>query len=77
VWQVEGDGPYKVTIDWLDADGQHIAYANDWQGRDRPRAYREHGGLFRAPPNAAQARLILGCRGARCWFDAVGLEPAP
>ena len=73
VWQVDGDGSYKVTIDWLDATGQHVAYDNDWKGNNRPRSYQEHGGVFTAPPNAAQARIILGCRGARCLFDDVAL----
>jgi hypothetical protein len=75
VRQIEGDGNYKVTLEWLGAGGEHLRYDNDWQGSDRPRDYREHGGVFAAPPNAFRARIIMGCRGARCLFDGITLEP--
>ncbi|MBI2299187.1 MAG: carbohydrate binding domain-containing protein, partial [Armatimonadetes bacterium] len=77
VKQLAGDGDYKVTLDWLDAAGGHLAYANDWAGTNRPREYTEHGGVFTAPAGAAQVRIILGCRGARVLFDDVSFEAAP
>lgn len=76
VMQVEGDGDYKVTVEWCGPGGAHLAYANDWAGTNRPRTYQEHGGVFEAPPGATAARIILGCRGARCLFDDISLEPA-
>jgi hypothetical protein len=76
VRQIEGDGDYKVTVEWLGAGGEHLRYDNDWMGADRPREYREHGGVFLAPSGAFQARIILGCRGAICLFDDITLEPA-
>jgi hypothetical protein len=76
VWQVEGTGDYKVTVEWLGPDGSHVAYDNDWLGTNRPAVYTLHGGEFVAPPSAASAHIILGCRGAHCLFDDVALEPA-
>lgn len=67
---------YKVTVDWLDAEGRHIGYDNDWRGSDRPTEWSRHGGIFSAPPDAAQARLILGVRpGVRALFDDLSLVP--
>jgi hypothetical protein len=71
----EGDTLYKVTIQWLDAAGRHLRYDNDWAGGDRPRTYTLHGGRFRAPAEAALARLILGVQaGGRCLFDELSLK---
>jgi hypothetical protein len=71
----EGDTLYKVTIQWLDAAGRHLRYDNDWAGHDRPRTYTPHGGRFRAPAEAALARLILGVQaGGRCLFDELSLR---
>jgi hypothetical protein len=74
VWEVEGTGDFKVTVEWLGPDGSHVAYDNDWQGTNRPAVYTLHGGEFIAPPNAASAHIILGCRAARCLFDDIALE---
>jgi hypothetical protein len=76
VWQIEGDGGYKVTIDWRDGLGAHISWANDWAGNNKPRAYTEHGGVFTAPEGAATAVVILGARGCTCVFDDISLRPA-
>ncbi len=73
VWQQEGDGDYKVTVDWQDGAGRHIRYDNDWAGNDRPREYTLHDGTFTAPEGAAQAAIILGARGAHCLMDDVEL----
>jgi hypothetical protein len=72
---VEGEGGYKVTIEWLDASGRHLSYDNDWTGNNRPATYTLHGGRFRAPAKAALARLILGVRsGSRGFFDELKLK---
>jgi hypothetical protein len=75
VWEVEGDGNYKTTIDWRDVTGGHIAYDNDWQGNNKPAQYTEHGGIFTAPAGAASAVIILGGRGGTFLFDDVTLTP--
>lgn len=78
VKQLGGEGGYKVTIDWLDATGQHLAYDNDWKGNNHPTAFTYHGGVFIAPEGAAKARLILGVsRGAECLFDEIRLSRVP
>ena len=69
----EGGGGYKVTIDWRDAMGGHIAFENDWAGNDRPAQYAQHGGVFRAPEKARSAVIILGARGGKYLMDDVGL----
>ncbi|UCH33150.1 MAG: carbohydrate binding domain-containing protein, partial [Armatimonadota bacterium] len=67
---------YKVTIDWLDADGRHITYDNDWQGADRPTQWSPHGGVFRSPKNASLARLILGAHpGVTILLDDITFAP--
>lgn len=72
---IEGAGQYKVTIDWLDAWGRHIAYDNDWLGTEQPREWTPHGGRFTPPPGTRQARVILGVKGeATCDFDDVTLS---
>lgn len=73
VRQVAGAGQYKVTINWLDQAGGHLAYDNDWRGDDHPAQWTLHGGLFRAPAQARQARLILGVRDGTCLFDDLAL----
>lgn len=66
---------YKVTIDWQDGAGKHLAYANDWAGNDRPTTWVRHGGIFAAPTGAAQAVVILGTQpGGAFLFGAVSLE---
>ena len=77
VRQLQGQGQYKVTIDWRDEHSRHLSYANDWQGTDRPAEYSAHGGVFTAPAGAAEAVIIVGCRGARCLFDDVTLTVMP
>jgi len=78
VRQVAGDGPYKVVIDWLDAEGKHLSYDNDWLGGDRPKVYAFHGGVFTAPPSAAQAVVLLGVqKGVECLFDDIRLSLLP
>lgn len=75
VRMIEGAGQYKVTIDWLDAWGRHIAYDNDWLGTEQPREWTPHGGRFTPPPGTRQARVILGVKGeATCDFDDVTLS---
>jgi hypothetical protein len=76
VWQVQGDGDYKVTVEWLDSTGSHLRFDNDWTGTNRPGAYATHSASVTAPPRAALARIILGCRRAVCLFDDVILEEA-
>ncbi|HID07408.1 MAG TPA: hypothetical protein EYP10_09700, partial [Armatimonadetes bacterium] len=72
---IRGNADYKVTIDWFDEGGRHIRYDNDWQGSDRPRKFKEHGGIFTAPQRAHFARIILGVRaGGAIIFDAIALE---
>lgn len=76
VKQLVGEGIYKVTIDWLGEGEVHLSYENDWQGHNRPAEYTLHGGIFRAPPEARAARLILGVQpGVKCLFDDLSLEP--
>jgi hypothetical protein len=71
-----GYGAYKDTIDWRDAQGRHIRYANDWTGQNRPLAYAAHGGRFQAPPGAAFAAIMLGISsGSACLMDDVSLTP--
>jgi len=78
VKQTTGYGAYKVVVEWLSADDRHIAYSNDWMGYDCPSTYREHGGIFMAPTNAAQARLLIGVSaGSACRMDAIALTPLP
>lgn len=78
VRQLGGDGPYKVVIDWMDADGKHISYSNDWRGHDRPGSYAQHGGVFTAPGNAAQALVLVGVqKGVECLFDEIRLSRLP
>lgn len=68
-------GNYKATIEWL-KDGQHVAYANDWKGRNNPKSYQSHGGEFKAPKNANQAKLILGAsKGNKVLFDKLVFQP--
>ncbi|MBM3474998.1 MAG: hypothetical protein FJX75_17185, partial [Armatimonadetes bacterium] len=78
VKQLGGEGGYKVTIDWQDAGGKHLAYDNDWKGNDHPRGFADHGGVFTAPEGASKAVIILGSsKGAECLFDEVRLSPLP
>ena len=73
---VSGSGNYKVTIAWLNASGNVIAYANDWQGTNRPASYAYHGGWFTAPANTAQVRVILGAAATGEYlFDDIELIP--
>ena len=75
VRQLAGTGAYKVVVDWRDGQGQHLAYANDWRGHDRPPQYAAHGGVFVSPPKAAQAALILGVGpGVECLSDDISLR---
>ena len=78
VRHVRGPGRYKVVIDWHDADGQHLAYDNDWRGNGTPALYAPHGGLFFAPEEAVRANVILGvASGNEFLFDAVSLTEVP
>ena len=51
---------FKVTIEWLDKDREHLLYANDWQGKAHGKDWVWHGGSFQAPKDAASARILLG-----------------
>ena len=78
VRQVAGTGNYKVVIDWIDADGEHVEYDNDWKGQDRPSRYANHGGVFTAPDDAAEALIILGVqKDVECLFDEIRLLKLP
>jgi len=66
---------YKVTVDWLGADGRHFEYANDWQGNDRPTEWSLHATRVAAPAGARSARIILGVRpGVAALMDAISFE---
>jgi hypothetical protein len=76
--QLAGEGAYKITIDWQDAAGRHIAYDNDWKGNDHPKGFADHGGVFTSPEGAAKAVIILGAsKGAECLFDGIRLSALP
>jgi len=78
VWQLAGEGGYKVVIDWLDAEGKHLRYDNDWRGNDHPKSYANHGGVFVSPENAAYAVVLLGVsKGVECLFDEIRLSALP
>jgi hypothetical protein len=78
VRQLAGEGGYKVTIDWRDADAKHLSYDNDWKGNDHPAGFANHGGVYTAPEGAATAVIILGVsKGAECLFDEVRLSALP
>ncbi|UCH35016.1 MAG: carbohydrate binding domain-containing protein, partial [Armatimonadota bacterium] len=66
---------FKVTIEWLDAEGKHLSYDNDWRGDASDHTWLQHGGDFTAPADAAQARIILGILpGAAMLFDDISLR---
>ncbi len=66
---------YKVTIDWLDAAGQHIAYSNDWTGTAIGNDWDLHTARIIAPDTARRALIILGVTpGAELLFDDIRVE---
>jgi hypothetical protein len=82
---LSGNGKYKVTIEWLDINGGHISYSNDWEGTDKPASYTKHGhhlhlGLsgsegFLPPEDARKASIILGVEpGVEVLFDEITLS---
>lgn len=76
VKQLAGLGIYKVTIVWMNAEGQLISYANDWTGTNHPTEYTLHGGTFISPSNVASAQVICGVGpGVTAYFDDIRLEP--
>ncbi len=66
---------YKVTVDWLDAAGQHIAYSNDWTGNALGADWDLHTAFVTAPAEARRALIILGVTsGAEMLFDAIRVD---
>ncbi len=51
---------YKVTVEWLDDEGKHLGYANDWTGHVRGPEWQDHDKQLTAPEGARQARILLG-----------------
>lgn len=75
VWVLSESTGYKVTVEWLDAEGKHLGYGNDWMGNDHPAAWSTHTARLRAPIEARAARLILGVRpGVAARMDSLALQ---
>ena len=66
---------FKVTVDWLDGDERHIAYANDWTGSARAGDWAIHVAEVSSPEEARAARILLGVQpGVRMDFDDVSFR---
>ncbi len=75
VKKISGSGRYKVTIEWLDSNEQHLAYDNDWKGLDNPSTYTYHGDTFNSPSNAEHAKIIIGVDpGTKVRFSKIALK---
>ncbi len=75
VRELAGTANYKVTIDWRNAEGEHLAYENDWRGNDHPEAFKRHGGIFVSPEDVGEAVIILGTgTGGKFAFDDISLS---
>jgi hypothetical protein len=71
---LSGNGKYKVTIEWLDINGGHISYSNDWAGSNKPSNYSYHGGIFKAPSSAKRVKIMIGVKpGVKVLFDDIKL----
>jgi hypothetical protein len=74
VKQLTGKGIYKITIQWLGADHNHISFDNDWKGDNQPASYQKQAALVYSPVGAAYARIFLGnIAGTSFGFDDVSL----
>ncbi len=80
VKRVSGDGPYKVSLEWLDADGGHLAYANSWTGVLAGSQWEYHHVELISPGTAASARILAGiragCHAQMTAFELCELGPA-
>ncbi|HSV74421.1 MAG TPA: hypothetical protein VLH79_11750 [Chthonomonadales bacterium] len=70
-----GRAPFKVTVNWLDGEGRHLAYANDWTGSARAGDWALHSAEVSSPAEARAARILLGAQaGVRIDFDDVSFR---
>lgn len=83
VKQYKGEDGYKITVEWLDTEFNHIFYENDWKGHNKPSTYERQDAIIYSPENAVYARIFLGTlKGVSCAFDelsfrAIGISTDP
>jgi len=81
VRRVSGDGPYKVSLEWLGADGRHLAYENSWTGVLAGTEWEHHHVDLVSPGAATSARILAGvragCHAQMTAFELTELGPAP
>ncbi|UCH35057.1 MAG: glycoside hydrolase family 99-like domain-containing protein [Armatimonadota bacterium] len=78
VKRIAGDGRYKISLEWLDADGNHLGYENSWTGVLLGREWEHHAVEVVSPEAARAARILAGvepgCAGMMTRFE---LTPLP
>lgn len=62
VRRVEGNGQFKLSLEWLDADGRHLGFENSWTGLLVGEAWEPHEARMVSPAEARSARLLLAVR---------------
>ncbi len=76
VRRAEGDGQFKLALEWLDGEGQHLGYENSWTGLLVGEAWERHEARMVSPAGARSARLLLGVRvGEAAYMTSLALEP--
>jgi len=76
VKRLAGEGAYKISLEWLDGNSNHLGYENSWTGVLIGSDWERHRVQVLSPPAARFAKVLAGVA-AGCACQMTNLEVAP